>query len=225
MSSTFWCVVESLRDPDLVKRLTAEMAPFYEVKTGAYDIAAITDLSIVQSLLAETGRLRTATCTIRTNVEAEFKLDDTWTIPKGMSALVFSHDLALNTELWAKARPQTVARPLEEFWAERFLTADSPTPGRKQSSRKSGIGTGRFSMDGVEALHVSFDWDPMRCLTKAMQAATLGVLLTEFELQLCDPEATQAALPLLREVAYGMIKPLDQIAIRIRKRTHSKEST
>lgn len=53
---------------------------------------------------------------------------------------------------------------------------------------------------------------------KAVQAATLAVFLTEFEMQLCDPEALDATIPLVDESAYGAVEPLEKVAVRIRKR-------
>ena len=40
----------------------------------------------------------------------------------------------------------------------------------------------------------------------------------EFELELCDPEATDEAMPPLGEMAYGAVKPVEKIAVRLRKR-------
>lgn len=172
---------------------------------------------------AEIGRLRMATGAIRTNEVHNFKLDEKWLIPKGMSVMIFSHDLALNTELWANARPQTVARPLEEFWAERFLVPDKPTnQERKTTIVPEKIGTGRFSMEGVSALHTTFGGGqhlcPGRYLARAVQAGTLAVLLCEYEIELSDPDDVEYVLPLVRELAYGTVKPRDKIRVRIRKR-------
>ncbi|KAF2686921.1 cytochrome P450 [Lentithecium fluviatile CBS 122367] len=222
MPSTFWCVVEVLRNPDLAKYLKSEIARYYNPESGTYNIDAITRIPIIESIDAEIGRLRMATRTIRTNEGDSLELDDSWAIPKGTSVIMFSHDLGLNTEQWAKARPQTVARPLEEFWAERFLVSDKTSSTRQSKRHRDCISTGTFSLEGLASLNIPFGGGPSslptRSLAKAVEAATLAVLLTEFEVQLCEPDYVDHIVPCIREVAYGTVKPLDKIAIRLRKR-------
>nr|GFD58091.1 hypothetical protein [Tanacetum cinerariifolium] len=52
----------------------------------------------------------------------------------------------------------------------------------------------------------------------ALQVATLAVLFAEFDIQLCDTDEVDAVLPAVGEFAFGTVKPLDKIAVRIRKR-------
>ena len=74
-------------------------------------------------------------------------------------------------------------------------------------------------MDGLELWNLTFADNPLgREYADAIQAATLAVFLTEFELELSDPEVIDAAVPAAREVAYGQVKPLERIAVRIKKR-------
>jgi hypothetical protein len=54
---------------------------------------------------------------------------------------------------------------------------------------------------------------------KAIHAATLAVLLNDFEVQLCDTELFDQDLPPPRSVAFGVIKPMGEVAVRIRKRS------
>jgi cytochrome P450 len=223
MPSTFWYIVETLRNPALTKYLTKELSKHCSPASDFFDIATITAMPIIQSMHAEIGRLRMATATMRTNEVPNFKLDDKWMIPKGMSVMIFAHDLALNTDLWAKVRPQTVERPLEDFWAERFLIPDKPTnPERRSTTKEDKIGSGRFSMAGVAALHTTFGGGqhlcPGRYLAKAIQASTLAVLLCEYEIELSDPYDVDLIMPNIRELAYGTVKPRDKIRLRIRKR-------
>ncbi|KAH7132575.1 putative cytochrome-like protein P450 [Dendryphion nanum] len=226
MPSTFWFIFETIKNPALVKHLRAEFKPYYDPATGTYDIVGLTNLPIIQSMHAEIGRLRMATGAIRTCEVDNFALDDDWTISKGTSVIVLSHDLALNTKLWAEARPQTVIRPLEEFWPERFLIPEKTRYSEKAMKDRSKIGTGRFSMEGVGTLHVTFGGGkhlcPGRYLAKAIQAATIALLLTEFDIELSEPEAADSIIPPLRQAAFGSIVPLDKIRVRIRKRTAAK---
>jgi cytochrome P450 len=224
MPSSFWFILETLRNPELDKYIYSEIKGLFDPKSGKYDVGTLTSIPIIQSMHAEIGRLRMATGTIRECQVDGFELDEDWSIPKGVQVLIFSQDLALNTELWGKARPQTVERSLEEFWPERFLVPDKPA-----NEKKGQIGTGRFSMEGIGSLHSTFGGGrhlcPGRYVAKAIQAATLAVLLCEYEVQLSDPESVEAAIPPLRESAIGQIKPLDKVRIRIRKRTSKDTKT
>lgn len=228
MPSAFWCIVEVLRNPVLAKYLNIEITRYYNPESGTYNMEAITNLPIIESILTEIGRLRMATRTIRTNEGGNLRLDDSWTVPSGTSVIMFSHDLGLNIEQWTKARPHAVTRPLEEFWAERFLIPDKSTSMRHSKRRKDDIATGTFSLEGLVSLHIPFGGGQSshsgRSLAKTCQAATLAVLLTEFDIQLCDLDDVEQVLPPVREVAYGTVKPLDKIAIRIRKRRPGEKS-
>jgi hypothetical protein len=222
MPSTFCSIIEVLRNPALMRYLRFEIARYYNPESGTYNIKAITSLPIIESIHAEIGRLRMATRTIRTNEGDNFKLDDSWVIPSGTSVIIFSQDLGLNLEQWTQGRPQTVARPLEEFWAERFLVPDRSASIRTSKRRNDDIVTGTFSLEGLVPLNITFcggqSSDPHSSFAKTCEAATLAVLLTEFDLQLCDPDEVGQLLPLVGEVIYGTAKPLDKVAIRIRKR-------
>lgn len=223
MPSTFWYIFETLRNPTLSKYLASEIKPLCDPVSGKYNVAALTSLPILQSMHAEIGRLRMATGAIRTSEVDNFKLDDNWIVAKGTSVMIFSHDLALNTELWVNARPQIVERPLEEFWPDRFII-----PEKSAKEGKGQVRTGRFSMEGVGTLHVTFGGGqhlcPGRYLAKAVQAGTLAVLLSEYEVQLSDPESAEQVIPPVREAAYGTVRPLDKVRVRIRKRTPPKDT-
>ncbi|KAF2648308.1 cytochrome P450 [Lophiostoma macrostomum CBS 122681] len=217
MPSTFWFILETLRNTELNKYIHSEIKGLFDPVSGKYDVGTLTSLPIIQSMHAEIGRLRMATGTLRQCQVDGFQLDEDWSLPKGVQVMIFSHDLALNTPLWASARPQTVERPLEEFWPERFIVPDKPA-----REKRGQIRTGRFSMEGIGALHSTFGGGshlcPGRYLAKAIQAATLVVLLCEYEVLLPDPESVEESMPPLREVAIGQIRPLEKVRVRIRKR-------
>ncbi|KAF2475223.1 cytochrome P450 [Lindgomyces ingoldianus] len=227
MPSTFWYIFETLRNPDLVMHLTSEVEKRYDANSGSYDFAALSGIPILQSMHTEIGRLRMATGAIRTNEGGLFKLDENWVIPKGTSVMIFSHDLAMNTELWSRARPRTVERPLEDFWAERFLIPEKLSRDQPKTVEVSRIGSGRFSMEGIGALHVTFGGGhhlcPGRHFAKAVQISTLSVLLSEYEMELCNVGAAERQIPPVRRAAYGTVRPLGNIPVRIRRRDRGKE--
>ncbi|CAO2651892.1 Nn.00g001750.m01.CDS01 [Neocucurbitaria sp. VM-36] len=223
LPSAFWTIVEVLRQPQLGKHLTAEISQQYLPQSKEYDVTSIMNTPLIQSIHTEVRRLRVNTVTARTNEVDAFKLDEQWSLPKGTTVILFSQDVSLHPKFWAKARSPTAERPLEEFWAERFLIANRAIPSsKKEKQTKDKVETGSFSMEGLEPVELVLDDNDGLSLgheyMKAMQAATLAVFLTEFEIQLCDSDAVDAAVPPVREAAYGTVKPLDDVAVRIRKR-------
>ncbi|OSS43390.1 hypothetical protein B5807_12008 [Epicoccum nigrum] len=213
LSSTFWMAVESLRKSHLSRKMTATVRQHFSPITHKYDIAGLSQEPLMGSFQTEVHRLRTATCTVRINETNGFPLDKHWSLRKGDAVAMFSHDLSLNANVWKKAQPESLARPLEEFWAERFLT-----PNRK--SRKvapeeifepGGLG------DLVTRLTKLDDY-PGHGFIAALRMATIAVLFAEFEVQICDEDQLDAALPPVNELAFGTVKPLEKAAVRIRKR-------
>ena len=221
-------MIEILRKPYLADKITAFVSEPQATKAAAPDEDGILARPLFQSLQAEVSRLRFAKYTICTNPTAEVAVDSAWTLRKGCNAVSFSQDLALNTKAWANARPRTVEKPLEEFWTERFLVADKDTP-HIQGQRKSrgSMNAARFDAQDLELLVPALGDKQAFGLAsdyiKAMQAATMAVLLREFEIQLCDPDLIDAAMPELRESAFGQVRPKEKIAVRIRKRRAGKE--
>jgi hypothetical protein len=214
-------MIEILRIPHLVKLVTTEVSQHSSTGSATHNVSKIASMAIFDSIHQEIGRLRMAQCDTHT-LEKDVVLNGRWTLPKGCTAISFSRDIAMNTSAWGSTRPRTVERPLEEFWAERFLIPDnqaSKTRSRQQSNES--IEIGKFNMDGLELLVPAIDEQQPALgneYAKAMQAATLSVLLSEFEMQLCDSQATDAAINPIRKEAFGAVRPLDRIAVRIRKR-------
>ena len=217
-------MIEILRKPHLAEHLASIITEYRVPKLGAYDVNGIAALPLMKSLQEEISRLRVAQYIAYTNDTSDITLDQQSILPKGCTAISFSQDFALNAELWASARPRIVERPLEEFWAERFLLPENRNPKvpSKQRKSKDSIEIGQFSMKGLEQLAPAFGNEHAiglgRGYTEAMQTATLAVLLSEFEFELCDPDAADAAMPQLREVAFGIVQPQEIVTVRIRKR-------
>lgn len=219
--SILWSIFETIRDPTLSRRLSAETQNYFDLTSGEYKVAPLTTIPIIQSMYAEIARLRIATCVLRTCEAESFHLDDNWIVPKGTTVAIFSHGLGQDNQLWAKARPDITARPLEKFWPERFLVPENN--GSKDKRRGT---TSRFSTEGFEPLQVAFGGGENQCpgreFAKAVQASTLAILFNEYEIQLSDPQSAEQSIPPVRGVAYGTIKPLDKVRVRIRKRTMAK---
>ena len=213
--------------PYLAERITTIVSERQSSKATTYDVNGVAALPLVQSLQAEISRLRVAQYMTCANEFAEVPIGSQWKLPKACNTISFSHDIALDTKAWANARPRTVEKPLDEFWPERFLIPDDNGP-KARGQRKSGtrVENGRFDAQNLELLAPIFydrqSFGIASDYTRAIQAATLAVVMSEFEVQLCDPEATDAAMPVLRESAFGQLRPQERIAVRIRKRKLGK---
>lgn len=214
----FWAIFETLRNPKLGEQLVASFDQHYETATGALDIPALTSVPLFKSMHTEITRLRTTTGTIRVNESNNFVLDGDWTIHKGTEIRILSQDLALDTSAWTNARPQTVERPLTDFWADRFIVATN----NKTKKEKDVIRSGPFSTEGLDKLLTAFGGGPHLCpgrsLAQVIQCSTLSVLLCEYEIQLSDAEEAELAVPPVPGLAFGTVKPLGPIRMRIRKR-------
>jgi hypothetical protein len=221
--SAIWTMIETLRKLQLHEDVTTEVARHISTNSATYKVDRVANTPIFQSVHQEIRRLRMAQCTTYTN-ENDIALDDRWTLPQGHTAISFSRDIALNDDAWATARPRTVERPLGEFWAQRFLIPDKQASKvRSRHQSKESKESGSFNIEGLEPLVTNFGHEQQLALgsdyAKAMQAATLCVLLSEFELQLCDDSQEMDAVTTpVRKEAFGAVRPLDRIAVRIRKR-------
>jgi hypothetical protein len=203
-------LLEVIHKPALVKSLTASIDRFCPSRDAVRNITGIAELPLVQSLQAEIKRLHTATLEVYHSEIDNFALDKDWTVQRGIPMVLFSHDIAMNTKLWQSTQPRSVQRPLEEFWAERFLQPN-------KSERKPGK---RDNIYEPPALLLENGSHPSlgKAYMEVLQTATLAVLLNEFEIQPCEPERFDAVIPPLHEIAFGMLKPLENVAVRIRKR-------
>jgi hypothetical protein len=188
---------------------------------ATYNVQDIAGLSLIESVLAETVRIRTATIEVLNNSK-ELVLDDHWTVPTDSRIVTFSHNVALDTSAWADARPQTVEKPLEEYWPERFLLQERSASGYGSKGQGRNTGATSFSMEGLESVNIALGGAQSPVLgreyTRAVHAATMAVLFSEFDMQLCDADSFDTAISSGREAAFGMLRPLDKVAIRIRKR-------
>lgn len=218
----FWTLAELLRRPQLAKGLITSLDRYSPSQGAAYNIAAVADMPLVDSLLAETARLRVASVSVHIESKS-LAIDDHWTVPQGIPVLMFSHDISLDAEAWTKARSQTTETSLEQYWAERFLITDRSGSKANQRGQRHDTSSRSFSMEGLESLNVNLGNGQSQLLghgyLRILHAASLAVLLNEFELQICDPDLFDAAVPPVRESAFGNLKPLEKVAVRIRKRS------
>lgn len=216
-----WTLLEVLRRPELAQGLASEINHYSPSQGATYNVHAVISSPIVQSIFSETVRLRMASIVTHTTKE-RLQLDDFWVAPKDTRILIFPHHLSLSTAAWTRARSGSVEKPLDEYWPERFLVTNRTGSEARQIQRKHAAAPS-FSMNGLEILNINMGSNVHPFLgsqcSQAIHAATLAVLFSNFEPQLCDPRLFDEVVPLPRDIAFGMLKPLDKIALRIRKRS------
>lgn len=151
---------------------------------------------------------------IRTNEDVPFRLgpdsDSDYTVPRNTTMSTFSSITARNQPTWASVRPQTVSRPLDEFWPERFLVR-----GREDSKFK-------FSVEGLAECWMPYGGGQRMCpgrhFAKNGIIGTLGVLLDLFDCELVDRRAADGVQSDQRWVPYGTLPPTRRVVVRLTRR-------
>jgi hypothetical protein len=197
--------------------MTATITQHFSPITHKYDVLEMVQEPFVKSLQTEVRRLRTAKYVICTNQTDGFPLDKQWSLPKGATVAMFSHDIALNSDEWKEAQPRALGKPLEEFWAERFIEPEQKSRYKKSAGAETN-GADAGDLGELITQLTACNQFPGSRFISALQMATLAVLFAEFEIQLSDTEEVDAVLPPVRQLAFGTMKSLDKVAVRIRKR-------
>jgi hypothetical protein len=98
--STFWCIFEALLDSNLKEDLSSVIRQHQDPETKCYDISKLSSTPLMQSMHAESTRLRNAVSFSRFVETDSFMLDDRYYVPKDTAILVMAHQLGLHTESW-----------------------------------------------------------------------------------------------------------------------------
>ncbi|KAF2648309.1 cytochrome P450 [Lophiostoma macrostomum CBS 122681] len=210
--TTFWCIFEALLDPKLRDDLSGVIKQHYNPDTKGYDITQLSSAPHMQSMHAEATRLRNA-ATFSRFVETEsVTLDDRYSVLKDTTVLVMAHHLGLRTESWEEARPGTTEKPLDVFWAQRFLVSENTGDKTKEKFTTSRLGACLLPFGGGS--HKC----PGRHFAKNIGIAAMAILLDEYEIELQNPESARGATPKVEDMAFGVVKPTRKVAARIRMR-------
>jgi cytochrome P450 len=193
---------------ELQEKLKTELEDCLRPETGDLDIPKFSTKPLLQSTYAEVLRLCVTTTTTRTNEDANFKLGPDYTIDKDMTMTIFSSVTAYNRQAWGAARPESIAKPLEEFWPERFLRRN-----KKEAN---------FSLEGLTECWMPYGGGQRMCpgrhFAKNVLIGTLGLLLRLFECELVDVQQAERVKPDTKWVPYGTLPPTKKVAVRLRRR-------
>jgi hypothetical protein len=206
---SFWMTYETLRDTALRDRVLAELKSSRDVGGAGYDHTQLGTRPLLQSMHAEGARLYSSNLVAREVVTPTYALDDKHNVEKGVMIIMPSKYIGQDEPAWAAVRRQTVARPLDTYWAERWITGD-----KEKGERFSDVGLGANWLSFGGGAHKC----PGRWLARDTGIATLAVLLGECEVEIGDVEAARKLEPAINEMAFGPMKPSGKIAARIRRR-------
>ncbi|OAF98771.1 cytochrome P450 [Paraphaeosphaeria sporulosa] len=223
--ATFWYITEALKDLTLQDRLMSEVMTCRK-ETGCLDVTELATKPLLQSTYAEVLRLRIAITMIRSN-EYESTHLGPYNVPKQTPMAIFSRLAALNRDAWA-IRPRTLARPLEEFWPERFLVGSEEDRGGSdvKVSQEPSIPTievPKFSLDGLAGCWIPFGGGQRMCpgrhFAKHEILGTFSVLMSKYHVEAVSMVEAVDLQPDLSWAPYGGLPPAGQLRVRMRKRT------
>jgi cytochrome P450 len=220
---TFWYTLEALKDANLRERLLAEGNECRNPEDGSVDITKLCAQPLLQSGFAETLRLRVSVLSMRMSESEAVSLGKDYTVPKNVPIMMVSSMPAMNKDAWAAVRPGSVAKPLEEFWAERFLIdgGDHDSTDRTSDGALKTTGS-RFSMDGVQSSWVPFGGGQFMCpgrhFAKVEIISTLTAFLNMYECEFSDPAGLHKVKPEPRRRLLGSLPPAGKVPVRIRRR-------
>jgi cytochrome P450 len=204
---TFWYFFETMRDCSLHDRVLTEIKN--HTNAESYNFMQLTARPLLQSMHAETTRMYSSNLSVRQVTCPAYALDAKYTITKDTTVFIPNKYAAQFEQGWVQTRPQALSRPLDTWWAERFLIGG----GEKRE---------RFSDAGLSGNWTSFGGGEHKCpgrhFARNIGIVTLAVLMGAFECEVLDWEDAHKTDPPLKKRAFGTMKPTGRVAARIRKR-------
>ena len=202
---------------------------------GRFNIEELCSQPLLQSMFAETLRLRTIQFIVRGSDHDDIRINQ-WSIPKGELVAVDTHSAHTNAEIWSTGGPGN-PHPIKSFWSDRFLIYPNDPHSGPLRSRAQGAneakntdqadlmqgeakeGKPRFSIGGLSGAWVPFGGGRRQCpgRTFAKQEIILAasMFLTHFDVELVNETLPE---PDMRYYGLGGLPPKKAIPCRIRRR-------
>lgn len=122
--AAFWMLVHVINDPFLLRRARHKMETCMIRSTTnsdefAFDVTALCNNPLLQSIYAETLRLRAFPFLIRSPEREDLSFKG-WLLPKSKFILISSYHAQIDENVWNTGSGK-VRHPLAELWADRFL--------------------------------------------------------------------------------------------------------
>ena len=223
--AAFWFVFEAFKDHRLLSHLRQEL----ETSQKSYEKQKIPDINticggqLLQSVYAETLRLRVAILITRAPEHDDFQLGE-FLFPKDKLIAVSSRTAAMDNTLWNTGSTED-PHPLDEFWAERFLI-HPPLRRAKDQPKVSATddqvnGIPRFSMNGLSGAWIPYGGGQRMCpgrhFAKQEIIGTFALLSTLFDIEILGPSESGLEAD-MRYFPLGGLPPKEKVPFRIRTR-------
>lgn len=226
MPAAAWFLIEILRDPQLHQEVQNKLHTATQHNSAQqatqFSPTEVVEDPLLQSIYAETLRLRVASLVVREAAQCTFSFRG-WQILKDKTILVSSHTEAMNKQIW-NTGPSN-GHPLDKFWHSRFLV-DPKVPGsgplkepKKHRADNSGtLAAPYFSMDGVAGSWIPYGGGrslcPGRHFAKRQVILTAAVFLSKFDIILRDESEPAVDM---RHFGFGTMPPKHKIPCQIRR--------
>lgn len=239
ISCAIWMLLEIYRDPRLLARVAEEVASAQRPSTDgdgpvAFDIVKLCEGPFLQSVYAETLRLRISLLISRVPEDDDFHLGE-WILRKNVVITMSTVIAAMNEGLWSSGGEGN-PHPLGKFWAERFLVyPDRPQSGpvRKHTASAEDAQvkapvldpprstTPEFSIDGLAGGWIPYGGGPWMCpgrhFAKQEMIASFAMFFACYDIELRTEERSMPE-PNMDFYGLGVLPPKGKIPFLIRRK-------
>ena len=233
--AAFWFLLEIVHDPSLLARVREELdssvASTSTEESPKFDMFKLTSAPLMQSIWAETLRLRVAINIVRGTEYRDFKLGN-WLIPKAKTIVIPSLIAHMDEKIWSTGAGDSF-HPLSEFWSDRFLIwPNIPGSGPTQQNyirkmdKPVSVANERlkeaptFSLENLRGAFIPFGGGsnicPGRHFAKHEAIFSFALLCKTFEMELRSDGSKPDAD--MRHYGHGTLPPKEPIPFRIRRR-------
>ena len=239
--ATFWLFLHLLRDRSLLARVTSEVnacRTTQSTDSPSFDMTKLCNQPLLQSCFAETLRLYISVYIIRKPQYKDAQVLD-YKIPSDKMIAIPSTMAHMDKRNWISG--SMAEHPVEEFWAERFLTnsgntSHSPATSFSASARStssdpantlpssaipsSSLPEPKFSLNGYRGAWIPFGGGismcPGRHWVKLQMLLTFAIISSTFDIELLAGEK-DLKVDLTRH-GLGTLHPAEKVPFRIRRK-------
>jgi len=203
---------------------------------AGFDTTKLCSDPLLQSVYAETLRLRVAVLVVRQPARDNFSFRG-WHIKKNEVLSVATRTEAMNEEIWSSGG-EGDPHPPDTFWSDRFIVnPEDPSSGplrlpkQKKNKRAFGspshraaddVGKARFSMDGLSASWIPYGGGqslcPGRHFAKREIITATAIFLTAYDMELVEEKGKERPQVDMSCFGFGTMPPDRVIPFRVRRR-------